>query len=368
MYNATNIKSKEIKTMKKYYTTLLLLSTLLVLGCNSGDEKNSDASATEVGDNEDGGTETEAGGTQTDTNGTLAESSQSLPLVTSETCANTVALDTRSTTILANQYTLIFPSNLQSASSMRYCSDIVEDLGAAFEIDYVDYNGTGMDGYINGVIGGVQQSGSWEVGDIEKTGMPVLLSNLDDSFIIQWKVSQENALEESDKWMASINVIFGMHADTKTENRDYDLVIESDSHNFDNSTEDEIKEKKSNYLARYEDGSLRTFDIVVEGKTYRYGVRYKFYRDSGDKDDKVHVKYIPIDEANVPPYLNHPLKAFVDNSKGFIQYANMPEDLRALAHEKVALPNSYVKAIGAGYEAYRGESILRNDYFRVILK
>jgi len=78
--------------------------------------------------------------------------------------------------------------------------------------------------------------------------MPVLLSDLDDSLIIQWKVSQENALEESDKWMASINVLFGTHADTKTVNRDYDLVIESYGHNFDNSTEDEIKEKKATIL------------------------------------------------------------------------------------------------------------------------
>lgn len=53
---------------------------------------------------------------------------------------------------------------------MRYCSDMLGELGAAFEIDCVDYDGSGMDGYINGVVGGVQQSGSWKVGDIEKQG------------------------------------------------------------------------------------------------------------------------------------------------------------------------------------------------------
>lgn len=83
-----------------------MLATLLVLGCNSGDEKNSDASATEVSDDENAGTETdntEAGGTEPDTNNTLSESSQSLPVVTSRTCENTIALDKRSTTILENQ-------------------------------------------------------------------------------------------------------------------------------------------------------------------------------------------------------------------------------------------------------------------------
>jgi len=126
-----------------------------------------------VSDDENAGTETdntEAGGTEPDTNNTLSESSQSLPIVTSRTCENTIALDKRSTTILENQYTLIFPSDLLSASSMRYCSDMLGELGAAFEIDYVDYDGSGMDGYINGVVGGVQQSGSWKVGDIEKQG------------------------------------------------------------------------------------------------------------------------------------------------------------------------------------------------------
>jgi hypothetical protein len=187
--------------------------------------------------------------------------------------------------------------------------------------------------------------------------------------VIQWKVSQENALDTDDKWMASINIIFDsgdIDKKPKASERDYDLVIELNSHNFNNSTADITEGNKRNYFARNEDGSLKTFNLKVKNKTYKYAVRYKFYYNSGDKNNKVHVKYIPINEQNVPPYINHSAKAFIDNSKEYIQYANMPKAERDLANKKVANSNLYLKSIRAGYEVYKGKSILRNDFFRVV--
>ncbi len=207
--------------------------------------------------------------------------------------------------------------------------------------------------------------------------MPVLLSELDDSMILQWKASQENALDDDaennnrDKWMASINLIFssnGIGNKPDRTARDYDLVIEGKSHNFTNDTVDITEGNKRNYLARNKDGSLRTFNIIVEGQTYKYAVRYKYFYNTVSDDDKVHVKYIPINEENVPPYLNHSIKAFIDNSRDFIESARMPEDKRILSHEKVALPALHLKSIGGGYEVYSGESILRNDFFRVVFE
>ncbi len=334
--------------MNKYYMLALSLSSLLLFGCN--------------GINSTGIV------IRTDT---LYESKQNIPSKTTEVCTNTVNLQERTSIIKQGQYTLLFPKKLLNSSSMRYCSDQIDNNGTAFEIDYVDPGGKGMDGYVNGVIGGVQNNGSWQTGDSSLTGMPILLRDLDDFMIIQWKTSQDNALDDNDKWMASINVIFDAgDADAKPDasERDYDLVIELNSLNFNNSTEDVIEGNKRNYLARNTDGTLRTFNIIVDGKTYRYGVRYKFSYNRGDKDNKVHVKYIPIDKENVPPYLNHSLKAFIDNSKEFIQYANLSDHERALANEKVAIPILYLKSIRAGYEVYKGESTLRNDYFRVVFE
>ncbi len=301
----------------------------------------------------------------------LEESKQKLPSGRVATCVNKVSLTERTTLIEENHYGLIFPKKLLTSSSMSYCSDNTAENGTSFEMNYVDPGGKGMDGYVNGVIGGVQKSGSWRPSNSKLTGMPTLLSNLKNNVIIQWKTSQENALDPTDKWMASINLIFDNgEADAKpvASNRDYDLVIELGSHNFNNATEDITEGSKRSYFARDKNGSLRTFDIVVAGKTYRYAVRYKFFIRGDDSDNKTHVKYIPINEANVPPYLNHSLKAFIDNSKAFIQYANMPADKRVLANKKVALPSLYLKSIRAGYEVYKGESTLRNDFFKLVFE
>jgi hypothetical protein len=126
--------------------------------------------------------------------------------------------------------------------------------------------------------------------------MPVLVDNLDESLIIQWQVSQENATDDDDKWMASINVIFDASGSIETKpdpnKRDYDLVIAMNSQNFNHDLNDTKKGKKKNYYARNEDGSLKTFDVIVNNKIYKFGVRYKFYINSDSKNDKVHVKYL----------------------------------------------------------------------------
>jgi hypothetical protein len=230
-----------------------------------------------------------------------------------------------------------------------------------------------MDSYPNGTVGGIQNGGHWFPGNKDLTGMPVLLSDLDDSMILQWKVSQENAWDDGDnmdKWMASINMIFDdgkVDEKPSAKDRDYDLVIELNSHNFNNSTVDVTTGNKRNYFAKDKKGNLLTFNLVVDGKTYKYAVRYKFYYNSGDKNNKVHVKYIPINEDNVPPYLNHSVNAFIKNSWDYIEFTDMPDKERALAYKKVAKSTLYLKSIRAGYEVYKGQSTLRNDFFRIVL-
>lgn len=333
--------------MKKFTLSIIILSILL-FGCTTDEEQ----ASVDIDKQEDK---------------TITKTFDIPPVV--EACINPTIVNERKFYIKDNHYFLTFPRGL-TQSTMRYCTDMIDTHGSAFELDFIDAGGSGMDGYPNGGIGGIKSGGTWYPGDKTLTGMPVQLSELDDSMILQWKVSQENALDDDDKWMASINMIFTEGKEDSVpqgEDRDFDLVIESNSHRFDNSLDDTIKGKKSNYLARHPDGSLRTFDIVVEEKTYRYGVRYKFYTDSGDKDNKVHVKYIPINEENVPPYLNHSVKSFIDNAKEFIQYANMSDDKRTLSYAKVASSHLYLKSIQAGYEVYQGQSTLRNDFYRIVL-
>lgn len=354
----------------KTFLSLLIVASLLLFGCNGsesivGNKNSSDTSDTP------------------NIVEKIYESNQSIPKLT-ETCTNIVDIEERGTIIKDNHYLLTFLGDDKSAtSSMAYCNDDITNSGAAFELNYVDPNPNtlqgGMDGYTNGAIGGFQNGGTWYPSDASLTGMPILLSNLDDSMILQWKVSQDNAWDEdsdttsADKWMASINMVFDSGDwNEKPDNdlRHYDVVIMSNSYNFKSELIDTLPDdtgNKRSYFARNGD-DLRTFDIVVEGKTYQYAVRYKFYYNSGDaRNDKVHVKFIPIDKNNVPPYLNHSVKAFIDSSKAYLKFTQIPDDRSALVEEKVADPTLYLKSIRAGYEVYKGESTLRNDYFRIIL-
>ncbi len=122
--------------MNKCYKPILLLSGLLSFGCktNTGIVIETDA---------------------------LSESNQNIPSKVSEACTNTINLEERTSIVKQNQYTLVFPTDLLNASAMSYCFSEIDHNGAAFKIDYVDPGGSGMDGYVNGVIGGVQKDGSW---------------------------------------------------------------------------------------------------------------------------------------------------------------------------------------------------------------
>jgi hypothetical protein len=89
---------------------------------------------------------------------TLLESYLKIPSESKE-CNNFIDLKKRTTIILQNKNSLIFPTNLLEKSSMKYCSDKVKTHGSVFEIDYIFPGGRGMNGYVNGVIGGIQKNG-----------------------------------------------------------------------------------------------------------------------------------------------------------------------------------------------------------------
>ena len=292
-----------------------------------------------------------------------------ITLLTGTAMPNDAVPVPKTVTIKQDHYFLTRPGGLGNSSEMTYIPANVDSNGAAFSLNYIDEGGRGMDGYPNGGAGGHKVGGSWIPGDYNLTGMPVRISSLDNSLRIEWKTSQQNATDDDDKWQATINVIFDggtSHSEPVNADRDYDLVIFSDSHHFAGaSLDDKPKEGNKSYwwFARYSDGALRPFVISIGGIEYEYAVRYKFFQESGDKDNKVQIKYIPVNST--PPSINVALKPFIDNSKDFIQYTGMPDTERARAHEKVANPDLWLKSIRAGYECYKGASILRNDYFRV---
>ncbi len=187
---------------------------------------------------------TETGTTESDVDPIISFSNESSYLVPTVKAVGLdeekIALFDRVSFIEDDRYFLTFPSDL-TQSTMSYYSDRVSKNGGVFELDYVDAGGSGMDGYPNAGIGGAKIGGTWYPSDRNLTGMPVKLRDLDDSMILQWKVSQENAWGDKDKWMASINMIFDAgEADSEpdSEHRDYDLVIELTSHNVNSKTDD----------------------------------------------------------------------------------------------------------------------------------
>ena len=287
----------------------------------------------------------------------------------SQGCANPKTVTKFATIIEASRYFLNRPNSLASTCTMTYCPEKVKDVGAAFELDYVDPGGTGMDGYPSGGIGGVKAGGIWYPGDPAKTGMPIRLSALDNSLKLQWKVSQTNHLDNDDKWQALINYIFDKGTATSepvSANRDYDLVIQANEHRFNSGFDDKPKQGNNSYWywARRTDGSIIPYEYTQGDTTYEYAVRYKFFQNSGDKNDKVQIKFVSI--SSIPSFLDCPVKPWIDASKDYLKYANLPQAELNLAFQKVADPNLYLKALKAGYEVYTGKSILRNDYFRVV--
>ena len=252
----------------------------------------------------------------------------------------------------------------------------IDSNGAAFSIHYINQDGgDSFDGYPSGTIGGIKKTGIYYPGNYSVSGMPVQLENLGNDFRIKWKTFQENANDPDDKWWATINVIFDI-GDANLEplqiNRDYDLVIQ-----FERYEQDDLTDKSNTggaywWFARDSNGFIKPFSLMIEGVEYQWAVRYKFfYYPPGNpneyKNDKVHIKFIPIDNNHIPSELDHPLKTFVDATVDYLQDVDLPNAERILANQKVGDPNLWVKSVSAGYEIYSGNSIIGQDHFYTVI-
>ncbi len=276
------------------------------------------------------------------------------------------------TMILINHNYGLANSLWDDGCPMSYDPGLVDSLGAAFSIDYTDPGEGGMDAYVSGHIGGFKTGGKYYPGNPAACGMPVKIQDLDFDFRIRWQTSQQNADDADDKWWATINVIFDGGAELAeplAEDRDFDIVIQFERFEQD-ALEDKPHEDNTVYwwFARNPDKSIIPFVLNIDGVDYEWAVRYKFFDyPAGDpkehKNNKVHIKYIPVDNSNVAPFLDHPLRLFIENSKDYLQYVALPEAELNLAQQKVSDPSLWIKTLSAGYEVYTGQSILRNNYF-----
>ena len=268
--------------------------------------------------------------------------------------------------------------NESSIMTYHNNADTINKYGAAFSLAYTNVAGTtGFDGYPSGTIGGFRVSGTYYPGDSSKCGMPVKIEDLNNEFRIRWKTNQINANDPDDKWWATINVIFDggeKNAMPAVADRDYDLVIQ-----LEKSEQDDLSDKAKGsggasywWFARDADDELIPFTLNINGVEYQWAVRYKFHEyasthNQAHKNNKVHIKFIPIDNSNVAPYLDHPLKSFIDSTKTFLRFLDLPEAEEALTTQKVALDSLWIKSLSAGYEVYSGESTLENVYFYSLL-
>ena len=260
--------------------------------------------------------------------------------------------------------------------SMSYIPSQVATNGATFSFNFVNPGGNGFKGYPSGTVGGFKQGSTYYPGNVITSGLPVQISNLNQNLRLKWKVSQVNANDVDDKWWATINVIFDNTApnlEPVQANRDYDLVIQLKCYEQENFTD--VSSSGNDvywYYARNNDNSLKTFDLFIDGNLYQWAVRYKFFNypigdPNEDKNDKVHIKFIPINNNNVAPYLDHSLKLFINTSYDYLQYVNLSPAEAILAQQKVADPNLWIKSVSAGYEVYMGAFTVKNDYFYTLI-
>ena len=261
-------------------------------------------------------------------------------------------------------------------STMYYFQELFNEThGGSYVLEYLDQGGQGMDSYPNIIIGGTKVGGTYYTSDETVIGMPVKLSEIPETLNFDFKTSQVDALDSDDKWMASINFIFDNYGTEDSEpinaDRDYDLVVMHQYHNFDDSIEDNPLTANTNtthwYFARNANGSLNPYILTLDGISYTYAVRYKFFINSGDKDNKTHIKFIPYGNSGLPPVLKINVKEVIQISRDYLSYANLTQDLRDLAESNIALPNVWLKSINAGYEVYTGESLLKIDKFKMNL-
>ncbi len=262
---------------------------------------------------------------------------------------------------------------------MTYDESQVNALGSAFTFNFVNPGGSGFKGYPSGGVGNFKANGTYHIGNVAACGLPVKIQDLDDNLRMKWKVSQQNANDADDKWWATINVIFDLSATSTSEPdpdaRDYDLVIQLKNYTDEVFT-DLTSSASPNYIywyfARKPDNSLKTFDLYLNGVKYEFAVRYKFFNypvghANYHKNDKVHVKFIPVDNNAPLPNLDHSLKYFIDKSAEYKVYLPLTTSESTLFDEKVADPNLWIKTIQAGYEVYTGSFTISNDYFYTVL-
>lgn len=282
-------------------------------------------------------------------------------------------------TIIKQNHNISLENALYDDSSfMTYDSNsvIIDSVGAAFSIDYINQDGgNNFDGYPSGIIGGVRKSGVYYPGNYSASGMPVQLQSLEHDFRLKWKTFQINADDVDDKWWATINVIFDigdsnlLPLDTA---RDFDIVIQFQRYEQDALTDNPNTGGAYWWFARDTQGQIMPFSLMIEGIEYQWAIRYKFFNyfptnSNAHKNNKVHIKFIPIDNNHIPLELDHPLKRFVDATVDYLQYVNLPPAELNLANQKVANPNLWVKTVSAGYEVYSGNSTLGQDYFYTIV-
>lgn len=288
------------------------------------------------------------------------------------------------TTSITSFNTLIKPNHeigltnplWNQGSLMTYDLGMVNANGAAFSLDFTNPGGTGFKGYPSGTIGGFKTGSTYNSGNLAVCGMPVQIQNLQHDVRIKWKVFQQNGNDVDDKWWATINVIFDTTDPSQqpiTADRDFDLVIQLLSYEQDNFAD---KPNTNNgqywYFARNTDTSLKTFDLYLDGVLYQWAVRYKFFDyplgdPDYDKNNKVHIKFIPIDNANPIPNLDHSLKRFIDKGLEYKPFLPLTTQESILFDAKVATPSLWIKSISAGFEVYTGQFTIGNTYFYTLL-
>lgn len=291
--------------------------------------------------------------------------------------AQTTTVTNFSTLIKSNHNFGITNPLWNENSSMTYNASQVDVLGAAFSIDYTNQGGTAFDGYPSGTVGGYKASGTYYSGNKAACGMPIQIKDLTHELRVNWQTSQLNAHDTDDKWWATINVIFDSGAETlepDTVARDYDLVIQNVSYTQDDFSDLAIQPNQRYwYFARETPGgAIKPFTLYLNGVAYSWAVRYKFFNylptdPNADKNDKVHIKFIPLDNDNPIPYLDHSLKQFIDCTVNYLDFLPLTTTERALANSKVAESTLWIKSISAGYEVYEGVSTLKNDFFYTTL-
>lgn len=280
-------------------------------------------------------------------------------------------IDRYSTVIKANHNFGLTNPVFNEGSPMTYIPSEISAKGAAFSLKYTNQEGTSFDGYPSGTVGGYKAGGVYYSGNKNTSGMPVQIKNLKDNLRINWQTSQTNANDADDKWWATINVIFDSGAENEeplANNRDYDLVIQNVSYLQDDFLDFINPGGRYWYFARNANGTIKPYTVYLNGVAYSWAVRYKFFDfPSGDsqehKNDKVHIKFIPIDNNTPIPALDHSLKQFINCTKEYLSFLPLTNDELTLANNKVALDDLWIKSISAGYEVYEGSSTLRNDHF-----